>query len=254
MYFYGHLVWIGFLIFLSILIFVIRARRAAAIAASVSASQPQSSVIVIESAPVPMHPYQPPVPAQYNQYQPQPNPYPQSYAPDPMLQFQQQQHQQHQQHLQQQQQYYPPLGQHTPFIQPQQTPYIQPQQTPYLQPQQTPYIQQQQQQHQPEPLQTNLQAAPFSPSILSPPPVYTAANSLPDAPYPALQPAPPIPFAMGSTSTSNAMSKGGSTPKPSDAFTVDPSKPWQPAPYPGEDGSTAGTSAKPRQPQAPQGL
>ncbi|KAG0279561.1 hypothetical protein BGZ96_001929 [Linnemannia gamsii] len=252
MYFYGHLIWIGFLIFLSVIYFVIRARRAA-LAASTTTSQPQGSVIVIEPAHVPMHPYQPPVPAQYNQYQAQPSVYPQGYAPDPMLQYQQQQHQQYQQHLQQQQQYYPPQGQHTPFIQPQQTPLAQPQQTPYLQPQQAPYIQQQHQQDS-QPLQTNLQAAPFSPSIMSPPPVYTAASSLPEAPYPALQPAPPVAFGIGSSSTSNAMSKGGSTPKPSDAFTVDPSKPWQPSPYPAEDGSSAGTSAKPRQPQAPQGL
>ncbi|KAG0055049.1 hypothetical protein BGZ89_002487 [Linnemannia elongata] len=243
MYFYGHLIWIGFLLLVSVIVFIIRARRAA-IAASAAASKPQSSVVVIEPAPIPMHAYQAPVPAQFNHYQPQPHLHPQGFAPDPMLQFQQQQ---------QQQQFYPPLGQQTPYMQPQQPAFIQQQQTPFIQPQQTPFLQQQQQQQQQvQPLQTNLQAAPFSPSILSPPPLYAAATPLSDAPYPALQPAPPVALAIGSTVTSNAISKGGMT--PSDAITVDPSKPWQPSPYPFGDGNTAGTAVKPRQPQAPQAL
>ncbi|KAF9120408.1 hypothetical protein BGX30_003181 [Mortierella sp. GBA39] len=241
MYFYPNLIWIGFLIFFSIIVFIIRARRAAAIA-SAAASKPQSSVVVIEPAPIPLHAYQA---AQFNHYQAQP----QGFAPNPM-QFQQQQ---------QQQQFYPPLGQQTPYIQPQQPAFIPQQQTPYIQPQQAPYPQQmpfvqqqqQQQQQQAQSLQTNLQAAPFSPSIMSPPPVYSSATSPPDATYPALQPAPPVALAIGATSTSNAVNKGGMT--PSDAIMVDP-KSWQPAPYPVGDGSTAGTAAKPRQPQAPQAL
>ncbi|KAF8930971.1 hypothetical protein BGZ47_000294 [Haplosporangium gracile] len=239
MYFYGHLIWIGFVIFVSILVFIIRARRAA-IASSAAASKPQSSVVVIEPASIPMHAYPAPVPAQFNHYQPQPQPHlhPQGFAPNPTLQFQQQQ----QQHPQQQQQFYPPLGQQTPYMQPQQTPFPQQQQTPFIQPQRTPFLQQQQQQQQVQPLQPNLQTAPFSPSILSPPPLYTAATSLSDAPYPALQPAPPVTLANGSTGASNAVNKGGFTPKPSDAITVDPSKPWQLSPYPSGDGNTAGTA------------
>ncbi|KAF9544481.1 hypothetical protein EC957_012084 [Mortierella hygrophila] len=248
MYFYSHLIWIGFLIFFSIILFIIRARRAAAMAAA-AASKPQSSVVVIEPASIPMHAYQAPVPGQFNHYQA----HPQGFSPNPM-QFQQ---------PQQQQQFYPPLGQQNPYNQPQQSAFIPQQQTPYMQPQQAPYPQQmpfvqqeqqqqqQQQQQQAQSLQTNLQAAPFSPSIMSPPPIYSAATSPPDATYPALQPAPPVAFAIGSTSTSNAVNKGGMSPE--DAITVDP-KSWQPSPYPVGDGSTAGTAAKPRQPQAPQTL
>ncbi|KAG0368552.1 hypothetical protein BGX24_002774 [Mortierella sp. AD032] len=265
MYLYGHLIWIGFLIFISIILFIIRARRAAAIAA---ASKPQSSVVIIESAPfpaaqplnsIPMQPYQAAAPAGFNHYQPQnQSQHHPGFAPDPMLQYQQQQ---------QQQQFYAHLGQSAPYGQQQQSPFPQQQsplpqqlspftqqQSPFPQQQQQPqpqqqYYPQQQQQEQQQPLQANLQAAPFSPNILSPPPLYAAAvTTSPEASYPTLQPAPPVSLAFGSMS--------GTTPKPSAAMTmaVDPSKPWQPSPYSMDDGNTAGTAAKPRQPQAPQGL
>ncbi|KAG0270741.1 hypothetical protein BGZ95_001585 [Linnemannia exigua] len=263
MYLYGHLIWIGFVIFISIIVFIIRARRAAAIA-SAAANKPQSSVVIIEPAAaplnsIPMHAYQAPAPGQFNHYQPQPQYHP-GFAPDPTLQYHQQQ---------QQQQFYAPLGQPTPFGQ-QQSPFPQ-QQSPFPQQQspfpqnQSPFPQQQQQQplpqqqyyppqqeqqqqQQQQPLQTNLQAAPFSPTILSPPPLYAAAaTTSPEAPFPALQPAPPVTLALGSIS--------GTTPKSSAAMTMPmTADPWQPSPYPIEDGNTAGTAGKPRQPQAPQGL
>ncbi|KAF9920100.1 hypothetical protein FBU30_010117 [Linnemannia zychae] len=222
MYIYGHLIWIGFLILISIIVFIIRARRAAALANAL-ANKPPQSVVVIEPGPstyVPMYPYQGPGPAV--QHHP-------SFQPQPVA----------------------PYPQETPYIPPQQVPY--PQQSPYIQaqpqpyPQQYPLLQQPPQQQQ-QPLQSNLQAAPFSPSILSPPPVYAAAApaSVSDAPYPMLQPAPPVSMIAGGPMDNSTAAKG------SKSGSIDISKPWQPALFPSDDGTSVGTAPTSRPPQAPQ--
>ncbi|KAG0364100.1 hypothetical protein BGZ54_007841 [Gamsiella multidivaricata] len=190
-FYYYNFGWIGFVVFVSIILCIIRARRAAAYADSLKTQN-----IIIAAEPVPMQPYPPnnpyPPAGIPGSYAPAPalGTYPPMTSPTQQYPYQQQQYpplqQQQYPSLQQQQQQYPPFQQQpapqTPYQQPQ-TPYQQPQ-TPYQQPQ-TPY-QQPLTPHQ-EP-QTPYQAQHVYPMMAQPAPAVTPEGIL--SPPPLYSPAP----------------------------------------------------------------